>query len=74
MSGYRRDPIENDSRYAWMIQKAEKEAEAELAAAGIASTLGYCHMLWPRQKRILKEKYGINWKTPAEMNPDILFD
>jgi hypothetical protein len=27
---------------------------------------GACHILWGRQQKILKEKYGINWRTPAE--------
>lgn len=36
--------------------------------------LGYCHLIWCKRKRILKEKYNIDWKTPAEMNPDVIFD
>ena len=36
--------------------------------------LGSCHRLWAMQKNILKEKYGITWYTPAELNPEIKFD
>jgi hypothetical protein len=36
--------------------------------------LGCCHTIWSLQKRILKEKYGITWYTPAELNPDVKFD
>ena len=32
------------------------------------------HKLWCKQKEILLRDYGIEWKTPAEMNPDIIFD
>ena len=43
-------------------------------AAKLFMQLGSCHTLWIFQKRILKEKYGITWYTPAELNPDIKFD
>jgi len=31
-------------------------------------------LFWGEKKRILKEKYGINWKTPAELNPETMYD
>lgn len=71
---YKRDPIEFDLRIDWMIREAEREAEAEVKALGDLPRWGVCHMLWARQKRILKDKYGIKWRTPAEMNQNILFD
>ena len=43
-------------------------------AADVLSQIGSCHRLWAIQKQILKEKYGITWYTPAELNPEILFD
>lgn len=43
-------------------------------AAELFIQLGSCHTLWDIQKRILKEKYGITWYTPAELNPDVKFD
>ncbi len=43
-------------------------------AAQVFMQLGRCHRLWTMQKNILKEKYGITWYTPAELNPDIKFD
>jgi hypothetical protein len=43
-------------------------------AAQLLSKLGSCHTLWSLQKQILKEKYGITWYTPAELNPDVKFD
>ena len=30
--------------------------------------------LWDKKKRILKDKHGIDWKTLAEMNPDMKLD
>ena len=43
-------------------------------AAQVFMQLGSCHTLWALQKRILKEKYGITWYTPAELHPEIKFD
>lgn len=43
-------------------------------AAQIFMQLGSCHTLWSLQKTILKEKYGITWYSPAELNPDIKYD
>ena len=43
-------------------------------AADVLSQIGSCHRLWALQKHILKEKYGITWYTPAELNPEIKFD
>lgn len=35
---------------------------------------GACHAIWHHQKRLLMEKYGIEWFTPAELNPGVDFD
>lgn len=43
-------------------------------AAQIFMQLGSCHTLWSLQKTILKEKYGITWYSPSDLNPDIKYD
>jgi hypothetical protein len=58
------DPIEDDPVVGPIVRQAEEEAIADLAKGEFVLDLGYCHMLWDRQKKILKERYGINWKTP----------
>lgn len=35
---------------------------------------GACHAIWYHRKRLLMEKYGIEWFSPAELNPEVLFD
>ena len=35
---------------------------------------GFCHIFWARKKQLLKQLYNINWKTPAELNPGIIFE
>jgi len=66
------DPIENNPEIKLRVEQARIEAETNLIK--IKDTLGFCHELWREQKRILKEKFKINWKTPDEMNPGWRFD
>ena len=44
------------------------------AAADMFMQLGSCHSFWAVRKHILKEKYGITWYSPSELNPDIKYD
>lgn len=66
------DPQEYDPILGKLIYEAEQEAEAELKDE--FRCFGFCHLIWGTQKRILRDKYNIDWKTPAEMNPNITFD
>jgi hypothetical protein len=60
---------------AVLSEELEKEADAKAkAAAGPDAGLGYCHAFWAAKKRILREEYGIDWKSPAEEYPTIFFD
>lgn len=71
------DPKERDNEFRVIVKQAEREAEQEVAkrfGGKLPAVLGRCHMIWEEQKKILKERYGIDWKTPAEMNPDVEFD
>lgn len=65
------DPIEDDEMYQRIELDVERKLNAEL---GDARGLGYCHRYWRVKKRKLKEEYGIEWKTPTEMNPLVCFD
>lgn len=43
-------------------------------AARLFMQLGSCHWIWVMKKSILQEKYGITWYSPAELNPDVIYD
>ena len=68
--GYRIDPKEEDPRYKDILHKAWLEAENELGS-----------WEWPdfvietpkQQKKILKERYSIDYKTTRELNPEVKF-
>ncbi len=60
---------------AYIIAKVQELLSIDPAqAAEYVSQLGSCHRLWAMQQNILKERYGITWYTPSELNPDIVFD
>ena len=67
------DPIEKNPKLRAIFIAVEKEVEVELAKHPDRGTLGFTHTIWETKKHILKEKHGIDWKTPAEMNPDCCF-
>ena len=62
--------IENSQEYKEAMLKInpilKKEFENQYG-------MGICHRYWHRKKELLKE-CGVDWKSPAEMNPDVIFD
>ena len=72
MSPLKHDPIEDTAEYKAVIKDVEKELDKLLKDK--PKGMGFCHIYWYEKKRILKEKYGINWKSPALMNPRVIFD
>lgn len=67
------DTTEDDPRLATVMLRATLEADALLAEED-PEDLGFCHLFWRTKKRILRERYGVPWRTPAELNPDVCFD
>ena len=57
-----------------VFEKATKMAELELGIKEGETMLGMCHFIWSHAKRIFKDEYKIDWKTPTEMNPGVKFD
>lgn len=51
----------------------EVECRIEEEHKNVPKGLGYCHMYWARKKQLLKER-GYDWKSPAELNPNIMYD
>jgi len=68
------DPIEDNPKIKSIIDAADRETNTELKNSQFRDQMGFCHVFWSTKKGILKEKYGIEWKTPAEMNPFVIFD
>ena len=78
--GRRYDLIEDDPALRPMFAEADREAKRQFeewrAKQGRPgkSALGDGKFFnWIKQQ-YLKDTYGIDWRTPAEMNPDKAFD
>ena len=65
------DPIEDTPEFQAILP----EVEAKIAARiGTNRGMGFCHLYWATKRDILKKDYGIDWKSPALMNPTVRFD
>ena len=73
-SGLYYDPVEDDPRYAEVFRKIDAEVQEALAGHPQRGSMGFVHLVWETKKRILLQKYRIDWKTPAELNPQVMFD
>lgn len=65
------DPIEDTPEFKAIEAELEAKIEAKI---GKRSGMGFCHLYWSVKKEILKKDYGIEWRSPAAMNPRVLFD
>ncbi len=68
------DPVEDDPRYAEVFTKIDDEVKQALANDPKKGSMGFVHLVWQTKQRILKYKYTIDWRTPAELNPNVRFD
>lgn len=67
----KRDPVENTKEYKAIEKELEKKIKEEI---GENTGMGYCHKYWFKKREILKRDYGIEWKSPAMLNPMVHFD
>lgn len=70
------DMIEKDPKYRDVFKKIDKEVEESIKNDPIFKNRpdGYALYFWNKKKALLKNKYNIDWKTPSELNPGVLFD
>ena len=57
---------DDDPQYRSLIEAADREAEAELDAAGIPRQIGWTETFYDAKRDILRKKYGLRWKRPRE--------
>ena len=62
------DSQEDDPAKAEIFRQVKEEVEAWMKANNIQG-LGRAHRFWGEQKRILKERHGIDWKSPSDLSP-----
>jgi hypothetical protein len=69
------DPIESDPVQGPIVKSIINEEENRIRTdVGGEWQLGSCHLIWRRTKERLAAEHGINWHSPAELNPSSVFD
>lgn len=68
----RQDPVEFTYEWEDIYYEVEKRLDERFANA--PRQMGFCFMYWNVKRELLKEEYGIDWKSPAQMNPRVMFD
>jgi len=68
----RHDAKEYDPKYSQAIKEVEDRARTEMKKRGIQG-LGSVKFFWRRVQEELKAK-GIDWRSPAELNPNANFE
>lgn len=62
--------------YTWEWEKIYYDVEDELdrRLANVPRQMGFCFQYWAMKRELLMEKYGIDWRSPSQMNPRVMFD
>lgn len=68
----RADPVEFTERWEKIYYDLSDELDRMLADE--PRRMGYCFMYWEAKARLLREAYGIEWRSPHAMNPGVMFD
>lgn len=80
---YAKDQMETDKKEGFIedddslkyVKATQLLKEGKGKEAGqLYERFGSCHEIWDIEQKLLKEKHGIDWRTPAEINPHIKFD
>jgi hypothetical protein len=67
------DAKELDPRFRRVVEEVNAEVTAEMRGKGSVGRLGSVHTYWRLKKEKLKAR-GIDWYSPAELNPDSIYD
>lgn len=65
------DPVERTPRWEEVYYEAERECDRRLGDT--PRGMGFCFAHWSTFRQVLA-KYGIQWRSPSEMNPHVMFD
>lgn len=68
----RKDPVEYT--YEWENIYYDMEAKLEERFANAPRQMGFCFLYWNAKRELLNEEYGIKWRSPSQMNPNVMFD
>ena len=68
----KKDPIEWTARWEEVIDEVNEIVDARLSDC--PRGMGFCFAYWSEKATVLREKFGIEWRSPSLMNPGVIFD
>ena len=71
------DPVERTEEYKKIQPQLQEDIQFALESDGLPGNplkRGLCHLYWMYKKQILREKYGIEWRSPCDLTPHVIFD
>lgn len=66
MNDHQHDPIDDDPKFAAILKEATEAAALKLADHPARGELRFTLFVDSAKKRILKDKFGIDWKSPSD--------
>jgi hypothetical protein len=64
------DPIGNDPTYKAIVDEVNRILDKEIYSTKVRI---HPYASWSKKKKLLKEK-GIDWLSPKDLNPSVMFD
>jgi hypothetical protein len=71
------DPVEESEAYKQIENQLNHDIQGALEKDGLPKNslqIGLIHLFWVYKKQVLREKYGIDWRSPYEMTPHAVFE
>ena len=65
------DPVERTPQWEELYYDVEKECDRQLGDT--PRGMGFCFAYWSTRRTVLAQ-HGIQWRSPGEMNPRVMFD
>ena len=66
------DKTEKSIWQRWKFKKVQRILDEEFK--DVPRIMGLSQRYWARKKQLLKEMYNIDWESPEELNPGMIFD
>ncbi len=73
--GMIRDSLCDTKEFKAIEKEVDKAVEEQMKNEGFEyPCFGGCHKFWAIKKQILKSEHNIDWLSPSELNPFVMFD
>lgn len=66
------DPKESEQKYEDIFTDVDLIAERKVG--NVKRDKNFIIEFWRQKKKLLQNKYGIDWKSPSELNPEICYE